>query len=142
MRLVSKNLTVVILSFRKNRHNHRLLFGTPRLRVRRGWRRELAAFAPGDVFGFERWCGDKYGTQSWSIWVCRASDGGPVSAIPGINPGADILLEAQGKTRVKRCFAVLDSLKDNNIELASWPEHQWRILHNDLLLPPRIARAS
>lgn len=139
---MSENLTAVILSYRKNRHNHRLLFGTPHLRLRRGWRREVAAFAPGDVFGYERWQADKYGTQDWSIRVCRASGSGPVSAMPGINPGAEILLEARGKTRVKRCFAALDSLKDNSIELASWPEYQWRILHNDLLLPPRFEPAS
>lgn len=142
MSKVSDNLTAVILSYRKNRHNHRLLFGTPRLRVRRGWRRELAAFATGDVFGYERWQADKYGTQDWSIRVCRASGGGPVAAIPGINPGAEILLEAQGKTRVKRCFAALDELKWSGVCLADWPDFRWRILHNDLLLPSRIVRAS
>lgn len=134
---MSENLTAVILSYRKNRHNHRLLFGTPRLHIRRGWRLKLAAFTPGDVFGYERWQADKYGTQDWSIRVCRAVENGAVSVVPGILPGAEILLEARGKTRVKRCFHALDELKSSGVSLAEWPDFRWRILHNKLLVPLR-----
>lgn len=46
-------LTLAIITYRKNRLNHRLLFGAPVTIIRRGWRREFAAFKPGQIFGYE-----------------------------------------------------------------------------------------
>jgi len=131
MTSADKSLTVAIISYRKNRHNHRLLFGAPEMRVRRGWRREIAGFLPGSLFAYERWRGDKYGTQDWRIFICKASVQGRVTAIPGIEPGAILLASAVGKTRVKRLLSAMDELKKTTeTDLQNVSEARWRLVGN------------
>lgn len=124
---MARNLTTVLIEYRKNRINHRLLFGEPVLTIRRGWRRKLAAFEAGKIFGYERWHANHYGTQDWRIAVCLTVKAGSVTKFPGIIPGAIILLDTSGKTRVKRVLAMLDALKrTSDKSLADIASHEWR----------------
>lgn len=125
-------LTAVIVSYRKNRKNHRIVFGEPQMEIRRGWRRKIAAFAPGAVFAYERWRGDRYGTQEWRLFICEAQAGGAIAKIPGVLPGADVLVAAKGKTRVKRAFAAMDVIGRAFGPLETIPAWRWRRLHNDI----------
>lgn len=129
-----ERLTLVIESYRKNRHNHRLLFGDPARTIRRGWRRRMAVFAPGQLFGYERWSANAYGTQHWSIVVCWTCSKAPLTRLPGIVPGADVWLHARGQTRVKRVFAALDALREAELTPEQVPERCWRALHMAVVL--------
>lgn len=133
-------LTAVILSFRKNRVNNRLLFGTPYDTIRRGWHRHFALFLPGSVFGYERWRANHYGTQDWRLIVAKAVQPGALTHCPGIRPGANIWLDARGATRVRRAFTCLDTLKNQHASLEIVPEHLWRDIHNRLLSGETDAR--
>ena len=130
--MTDARLTAVIVSSRKNRKNHRIVFGEPQMEVRRGWRRKIAAFAPGAVFSYERWRGDQYGTQDWLLFICEAAAAGAIVKIPGVLPGADILLAAKGKTRVKRVFAAMDQMCGAFGPLEQIPPWRWRRLHNEI----------
>ena len=125
-----RNLTLVAEVYRKKRLNHRVLFGTPVKSVRRGWRRKFAAFEPGQVFGYERWIANKYGTQQWSILIGRSLSEGKAGRVEGVTPGADILLFVKGKTQVLRTLAVLDILKDSALGPSDISAARWRALHN------------
>jgi hypothetical protein len=121
------HLTTAILAYRKNRINHRLLFGEPVLRIRRGWHRQLAAFQPGQIFAYERWQANQYGTQEWRIAICKTVADGSVTKFPGIHPGIIILLNAIGKTRSKRALEALEVLRvKTERPLTEIPEHHWR----------------
>ncbi len=128
--MMEGQLTVAIISYRKNRINNRLIFGESVMKIRRGWRREFAVFSPGQMFAYERWRGNKYGTQDWRLFICMATHSGPVTAVPGVNPGAQILLCARGKTRVKRVLNLFDELKSAHGPLENIPPQRWRQLHN------------
>ncbi len=139
--MTDEKATAVIIAFRKNRLNTRLIFGKPRVEIRRGWHRKLAVFYSGDVFGYERWRGDKYGTQDWSFVVCVANSAGAVTRIRGVIPGAKLLLKVSGKTKTKRALAVIDAFKLRYRQLETLPEPRWRELHHRLAtgeLAPRI----
>jgi hypothetical protein len=125
--------TAVIISYRKNRQNNRLVFGLPDIEIRRGWHRKLAVFSAGQVFGYERWRGDKYGTQAWSLWVCETVDTGAYTQVPGVMPGANLLLHVRGKTKVKRALACLDALREDQNSLENRPAELWCDLHHRLL---------
>ncbi len=125
--------TAVILAYRKNRLNNRLIFGRPEHEIRRGWHRKLAVFRAGNIFAYERWRGDKYGTQDWSLLVCETVSGGNFTQIPGVIPGANLLLHARGKTKVKRTLKCFDALKQTHSKLESVPISVWRDLHHRLL---------
>lgn len=123
-------LTLALIQYRKNRINHRLLFGQPQHLIRRGWHRRMAGFTSGQVFGYERWTANKYGTQSWSIAVCCAAVGRRVTRLPGIQPGADVWLHARGKTQVKRVFRAIDAMQQISFLPESVTKYRWRELHN------------
>lgn len=130
--MTDRDRTAVVLSYRKNRHNYRLLFGRPETEIRRGWHRKLAVFMPGNVFGYERWDANKYGTQRWLISVCRTASSGSLTQIEGVMPAAKLLLNVQGKTKSKRLLSILDELKLKHISLETIADRQWREFHNAL----------
>ena len=125
--------TAVIISYRKNRQNNRLVFGSPDIEIRRGWHRKLAVFSAGQVLGYERWRGDKYGTQAWSLLVCETVDTGAFTQVPGVMPGANLLLHTHGKTKTKRALQCLDTLRQGQTALENVPKTLWQELHHRLL---------
>jgi len=133
--------TLVIQSYRKNRHNHRLLFGAPVRIVRRGWRRQMAVFKAGQVFGYERWHANHFGTQTWSITVCCVAEGVLFTRVPGVLPGADVWLHAAGKSRVKRVFAALDAIKHAGLLSEEVPGRRWRELATSLTIGADLVAA-
>ena len=126
--------TLVLISYRKNRHNHRLRFGAPKRQIRLDWQRALAAFIPGQTFGYIRWTANRYGTQDWRFFVVQAVYNGPLTALPGVRPGGDILLETQGRTRVTRTLQWLDALETEVEDLAVISTAFWRAAHQSLLI--------
>jgi len=123
---VSARLTALHEHYSKKRYNHRVVFGRPLRRVRRGWRSRYAVFAAGQVFGYERWFANQYGTQVWTLCIGKAVQGGYFTRLPGIKPGADIWVLAKGKTQVKRLFSALDAMKEAGIKPEDVCEHRWR----------------
>lgn len=131
---MSARLTALHEHYRKKRYNHRVVFGQPLRRVRRGWRSRYAVFAAGQVFGYERWIANEYGTQVWTLTIGKAVQGGHHTRMPGIKPGAEIWVMAKGKTRVKRLFTALDAMKKAGIKPEDVCEHRWRSI--SLMLGP------
>ncbi|GAB5458323.1 MAG: DUF2840 domain-containing protein [Henriciella sp.] len=125
---MSDEVTLVLLSWRKRRINYRLLFGEPMRIIRLDWQRRLAAFLPGSIFGYERWEGNKYGTQSWMIYVAQAKPPAcSVSAISGIKPGAELLTVQSGKPACK-AFLKLKSEAHKRGMLGQIQPSDWRVL--------------
>ena len=109
--------------------NDRLLFGRPKLSVGVSEYLEELRFNPSQVFGFVRWRGDQYGTQTWRVVVAQAGRPGErLTRIPGVNPGADLLLHAFGKTRAKRALRVIDMLSEAHVLHEIAPAY-WRHVH-------------
>jgi len=125
-----RNRTVVIIQFRKNRINHRLLFGRPCQTIRRGWHRKLEVFLPGSVFGYVRWQGNKYGTQDWSFHVLRSVEAGTLSRIKGVVPGAEFLFFTRGTTRTARALKWLRQLEAQDFLPEYISPNYWRHAHN------------
>lgn len=113
----------------KRRGEDRLLFGRPQQRLPNATGGELLSFPTESIFAFVRWRGDGYGTQTWRIVVAQSGRAGDqITTIPGVEPGAILLLHAFGKTRVHRALKAIEALKKNQ-ELASIDAAYWRHLH-------------
>ncbi len=74
---------------------------------------KLYAFGVGQVFGYIRWKANKYGTVDWRLYICQASLSGQVTRVPGIIPGAKVLLSVHGN-RVFYRYADLDAWSGGN----------------------------
>ena len=109
--------------------NDRLLFGRPAVTYGPYEGGALHLFDAGQVFGFVRWRGDGYGTQTWRVVVARGlAAGEDGSAVPGLEPGGEVLLHAFGKVRAKRALRAIDVLSDKHVLHEIAPSY-WRHLH-------------
>ena len=128
--------------------NDRLLLGRPIASMRGTEKREELRFKPLQIFGFVRWRGDEFGTQTWRVVVAQAGRPGErLTRIPGVNPGAHLLLHAFGKTRAKRALRVIDMLSEvhvlHEIEPAYWCHVHLQISKNKEPEPydPKVSEA-
>jgi hypothetical protein len=126
-------LTRVSLAFVEHRINLYLRFGHPvrELRLDR-WRRS-AIFTPAAVFCRVRWESNDYGTTRWQLMVLQACT--PLDAvqrIAGIQPGARLLLCAEGERQVQSVLPYIDAIETLGIDPVAVSPAYWRTLGNRL----------
>jgi len=109
--------------------NDRLLFGRPNSTHHASKLAVMHVFKEGQLFGFVRWRGDSFGTQTWRVLVAQAGrDKQVLTQIPGVKPGANLLLHAFGNTRVKRALRAIDNPSEAHVLHAVAPAY-WRHVH-------------
>jgi Protein of unknown function (DUF2840) len=124
-------LTAVELVFYRDRIERWLRFGRDAGERILDRRRRLILFAPDKVFAFVRWQGNEHGTALSRIDILRACrPGEPVSTVPGVLPGGEILLRLTGWPRVKRVFDVITCVEQIGIDPADVAPEYWRHVHN------------
>lgn len=126
-------LTHVSLAFVEHRINIYLRFGHPvrELRLDR-WRR-CAILLPAALFCRVRWESNDYGTTRWQLMVLQACT--PLDAvqrIAGIQPGARLLLCAEGERQVQSVLPQIDAIEVLDIDPVSVSPAYWRTLGNRL----------
>jgi hypothetical protein len=125
--------TRVSLAFVERRINLYLRFGHPvrELRLDR-WRR-CALFLPAALFCRVRWESNDYGTTRWQLMVLQAGTLlDPVQRIPGIQPGAHLLLRAEGEQQLQAVLPQIDAIEALGIDPAAASPAYWRTLGNRL----------
>jgi Protein of unknown function (DUF2840) len=126
-------LTRVSLAFVERRINLYLRFGHPvrELRLDR-WRR-CALFLPTALLCRVRWESNDYGTTRWQLTVlqtCTPLD--VVQRIAGIQPGARLLLQAEGEQQVQSVLPQIDAIEALGIDPVAVSPAYWRTLSNRL----------
>lgn len=129
----SASLTRVSLAYLESRFKLYLRFGEP-IRVVRfdRWRR-VAVFLLGAIFCRIRWQANAYGTVRWQLMVMQACT--PLDAaqrIPGVQPGACLLLHTQGDHVVRTVLERIDAIEALGIAPATVSPAYWRTLANRL----------
>ncbi len=126
-------LTRVSLAHVEQRIDIYLRFGEPARTIRLDRWRRVAMFLPGAVFCRIRWHANDYGTVRWQLMVIQACT--PLDAaqrIPGVLPGARLLLHAEGEPAVRSVLAQLDAIEAQGIASADVSPAYWRTLGNRL----------
>ncbi|MDB6430138.1 DUF2840 domain-containing protein [Pseudomonas aeruginosa] len=126
-------LTCVSLAYIEPRFKLYLRFGEPvrTLRLDR-WRR-CAVFLPNAVLCRIRWQANDYGTIRWQLMVMQACT--PLDAaqrIPGVQPGARLLLHAEGDANVRAVLERIDGIEAQGIAAIDVSPAYWRTLGNRL----------
>ena len=137
-------LTRVSLATIEPRFNLYLRFGEPTRTVRLDRWRRVAVFLPDEILCRIRWRANDYGTIRWQLMVMQACT--PLDAvqrIPGVQPGARLLLHAEGEPAVRAVLARLDAIEALGIAPADVSPAYWRTLGNriaaGLVLPDYTA---
>ncbi|MBY5286863.1 DUF2840 domain-containing protein [Pseudomonas aeruginosa] len=129
----SAPLTRVALAYIEPRFKLYLRFGEPvRTHQLDRWRR-CAVFLPGAMFCRIRWQANDYGTIRWQLMVMQACT--PLDAaqrIPGVQPGARLLLHAEGEDQVSAVLERIDAIEALGIAPVGASPAYWRTLANRL----------
>ena len=129
----SAPLTRVALAYIEPRFKLYLRFGEPaRTHQLDRWRR-CAVFLPGAMLCRIRWQANDYGTIRWQLMVmqaCMPMDG--AQRIPGVQPGARLLLHAEGEQSVRAVLERIDAIEALGIAPAAASPAYWRTLGNRL----------
>jgi hypothetical protein len=103
-------------------------------------RRRIVDFAPGAVFGLVRWRGGEYGTVESRIAILRAvAPGEAFTTYPFVSPGAEILLNLGGWSKVQAVLDVVDAVERIGLAAAAVAPDYWRHVgaRIGVGLPPR-----
>lgn len=129
----SAPLTRVALAYIEPRFKLYLRFGEPaRTHQLDRWRR-CAVFLPGAMLCRIRWQANDYGTVRWQLMVMQACT--PLDAaqrIPGVQPGARLLLHAEGENQVRAVLECIDAIEALGIAPVGASPAYWRTLANRL----------
>jgi hypothetical protein len=126
-------LTRVSLAYVADRLNLYLRFGEPAYAVQRDRWRRIAAFWPGSLFCRIRWEANDYGTVRWQLMIMRACTAmDAAQRIPGVQPGARLLLHAEGERQVRGTLACIDAVEALKIAPADTSPAYWCMLGNRL----------
>ena len=126
-------LTRVSLAFVEQRINLYLRFGHPVHEQRLDRWRRWATFLPAALFCRVRWESNDYGTTRWQLMVLQAcTPFDAVQRIPGIQPGARLLLCAEGERQVQSVLQQIDAIEAMGIDPVAVSPAYWRTLGNRL----------
>ena len=125
--------TRVSLAYIEQRIDVYLRFGEPARTVRLDRWRRVAVFLPGAMLCRIRWQANDYGTIRWQLMVMQACT--PLDAaqrIPGVQPGARLLLHTEGDANVRAVLERIDGIEAQGIAVIDVSPAYWRTLGNRL----------
>jgi len=121
--------TRVALAFVARRLNLYLRFGRPACVLPLDRCRRVAVFLPGAIFGRIRCAADDDGALRWQCMVMQAC--APLDVmqrIPGVRPGARLLLHAEGERPVRAVLERIDAIEAHGIAACDASPAYWRTL--------------
>lgn len=125
--------TRVSLAYVEPRFKLYLRFGEPARTLQLDRWRRCAVFLSGAMFCRIRWQANDYGTVRWQLMVMQACT--PLDAvqrIPGVLPGARLLLHAEGEPAVRAVLERIDAIEALGIATIDVSPAYWRTLGNRL----------
>lgn len=126
-------LTRVSLAYVHERFNLYLRFGQPERTVQLDHWRRCAVFKPLAMFCRVRWQANDHGTTLWQLMVLQA--GTPLDTLqrlPGVRPGARLLLHAEGELKVRAVLQQIDAIEAQGIDACTVAAAYWGTLGNRL----------
>ncbi|HBO5549745.1 DUF2840 domain-containing protein [Pseudomonas aeruginosa] len=126
-------LTRVSLVYIEARFKLYLRFGEPAHTLQLDRWRRCAVFLPRAMFCRVRWEANDYGTIRWQLMVMQAAM--PLDymqRIPGVRPGARLLLHAEGENAVRAVLERIDGIDALGIAAIDVSPAYWRTLGNRL----------
>ncbi|HGO9504185.1 TPA: DUF2840 domain-containing protein [Pseudomonas aeruginosa] len=126
-------LTRVSLAHLQYRFKLYLRFGEPARTLRLDDWRRCAVFLPGAMLCRIRWQANDYGTVRWQLMVMQTCT--PLDAaqrIPGVQPGARLLLHTEGDANVRAVLERIDGIEAQGIAAIDVSPTYWCTLGNRL----------
>ncbi|WP_291475342.1 DUF2840 domain-containing protein [Acidovorax sp.] len=125
--------TRVSLAYVHQRFNLYLRFGQPERTLQLDHWRRCAIFNPPAIFCRVRWQANDHGTTRWQLIVLQAGTSlDTLQRLPGVRPGARLLLNAEGELKVRTLLQQIDAIEAQGIDACIVPAAYWVTLGNRL----------
>lgn len=86
------------------------------------------SYRSGSIWGVSRQTYNAWGLTSWEVFILRAgSPGEKFSPVPGVDPGAEVLVHVSRKQHCEKLLRLLESLPDHGLRAVE-SEHLFREL--------------
>ena len=129
----TRTLTEVELFWWEGRIERWIRFGRPLEELTLDRRRRVFAFPPGALFAFVRWMANDFGTVVSRIDILRAvAADEPLSSVPHVHPGGEILLRQHGWPKVRATLETIDAVEAAGVRAEDVAPDYWRHVHNRL----------
>jgi hypothetical protein len=126
-RQANAQLTYVELVFYRHRVGRWLRFGEVADERFISRRTRFVGFAPGAVFALVRWVSNGRGGGVSRLDILQAvGRSAPCSTVPGVTPGAEILLRLSGWPRVREALEAIAALEALGVDPADAAPDDWR----------------
>ena len=127
------DLTFVELTWKEGHIEQWVRLGHPVCEQCIDHHRRRFGFAPGAVFGVNRWAANAYGTVLSRFDILQAATPGTLmQTLPYLQPGGTLLLSTHGWPKVERVLQSVDAIEALGIDPADVSPDYWRHLHNRL----------
>lgn len=127
------DVTFVELTLKEGRVEQWIRFGYPACEERLAPHRRRFGFAPGAIFGVNRWAANTYGTVLSRFDIVQAAPPGTaIQTLPYLRPGGTLLLSTHSWPKVERMLQAVDAIEALGIDPAHASPDYWRHLHNRL----------
>ncbi len=131
---IGLDVTFVELTWKEGRVEQWLRFGKPACEHRIDQHRRRFGFAPGSVFGVNRWASNDFGTVLSRFDILRAAHAGEtIQTLPFLRPGGALLLSTHGWPKVERVLQIIDAIEALGIDTADVARDYWRHVHNRMI---------
>ncbi len=119
---MSSDLTRVETLSLPDRVNQYMRFGRPVRKVTMPAYRGYEYYNPGQLVGYVQWHAGEYGSRLWRFMVLmtvsRHDDQGNIQVVPGVMPGARILLDMEGAHKVRKTLWAIDHIEQLGLDPA------------------------
>lgn len=127
------DLTFVDLTWNEGQIEQWIRFGHPVFEARIDHHLRRFGFAPGTIFGVNRWAANAYGTVLSRVDILQgAKPRTHLQTLPYLRPGGTLLLSTHGWRKVERVLQAIDVIEALGIDPADASLDYWRHLHNRL----------
>lgn len=94
-------------------------------------RRRVVAFPPGSLFALVRWQAGEHGTVQSRLDIVRAiRPGEPLTTVPFVAPGGELLAHLGGWPKVQKALEAIDRVEALGIEPRDAAPEYWRHVGN------------
>lgn len=140
---MSSDLTRVEILSLQDRAHHYTRFGRPVRKVTMPLYRGYEYYNPGHMIGYVRWQAGEYGSRLWRFMILMTlshDDQDNIQEVPGIMPGARLLLNLEGAIKVRKALCAIDQIEQLGLDPADISPAYYGHLHQRITANRRYHR--
>jgi len=140
---MSSDLTRVEILSLPDRAHHYTRFARSVRKVNMAPYRGYEYYNPGQLIGYVQWHAGEYGSRLWRFMILMTMGHGNqinMQEVPGVMPGAQILLDLEGAFKVRKALYIIDQIEQLDLDPTAISPAYYGYLHQRITVNRRYHR--